>query len=105
MDGPTRSSSLLFVFLLSLLALLSGCEKAKSVDKVEFRVPVTVEEVGLATFEDRVTTTGTLRAPRIVALTVLTRGLLQVLEGEKGTPIAEGDSLKRGQRIALITGE
>lgn len=102
---PDRKGVVARSCLLSLIVMLAACEKPKSVDKVEFRVPVTVEEVGLATFEDRVITTGTLRAPRIVALTVLTRGLLQVLDGEKDRQIAEGDYIKKGQRIALITGE
>jgi RND family efflux transporter MFP subunit len=92
-------------FLLPLVAMLTACEEPRGVDKVEFRIPVTVAEVGLATFEDRVITTGTLRAPKIVALTVLTRGLLQVLDEDKGGQLAEGDYIKRGQRIALITGE
>ena len=53
---------------LAAATLLAGCAPDGAQQEVEFRVPVAVEEVGVATLEDRIVTTGTLRAAEIVQL-------------------------------------
>ena len=86
-------------------ALLAGCTPEGAQQDVEFRVPVAVEEVGVATLEDRVVTTGTLRAPEVVTLTVLDNGVLEINRGSGGRRLAEGDTVKAGDEIARIVGE
>jgi RND family efflux transporter MFP subunit len=86
-------------------ALLAGCAPEGPQQQVEFRVPVAVEDVGVATLEQRVVTTGTLRAPEIVTLNVLDNGVLEINRGPDGRRLAEGDSVKAGDEIARIVGE
>jgi membrane fusion protein (multidrug efflux system) len=86
-------------------ALLAGCTPEGAQQEVEFRVPVAVEEVGVATLEDRIVTTGTLRAPEVVTLTVLDNGVLAINRGPDGRRLAEGDTVKAGDEIARIIGE
>lgn len=86
------------------LSLLAACGPAAEEQEVEFRVPVAVEEVGVATIEDRIVTTGTLRTPELVTLTVLDTGLLEIGNGPNGR-LAEGDRVKAGDEIARIVGE
>ena len=85
-------------------ALLAGCTPEGAQQDVEFRVPVAVEEVGVATLEDRIVTTGTLRAPEVVTLTVLDNGVLAINRVD-GRRLAEGDTVKAGDEIARIVGE
>lgn len=89
---------------LVLLAALAACGPAPEDQSVEFRVPVAVEEVGVATIEDRIVTTGTLRTRELVTLTALDTGLLEISDGPNGR-FAEGDAVKVGDEIARIVGE
>ena len=41
------------------VAVVAACTPEGAQQEVEFRVPVAVEEVGVATLEDRIVTTGT----------------------------------------------
>jgi RND family efflux transporter MFP subunit len=75
------------------------------VDEVEFLVPVTVTKVGEADVEDRITSTGTLRAVKIVRLEVETGGVLEFVTKKNGEPYREGDRVKAGDVIARITGD
>jgi membrane fusion protein, multidrug efflux system len=84
---------------------LAGCAPEAAQQEVEFRVPVAVEEVGVATLEDRIVTTGTLRAPEIVTLSVLDNGVLEINRGPDGRRLAEGDTVEAGDEIARIVGE
>ena len=86
-------------------ALLAGCTPQGAQQEVEFRVPVAVEEVGVATLEDRIVTTGTLRPPEVVTLSVLDNGVLEINRGRDGRRLAEGDAVKAGDEIARIVGE
>lgn len=92
------------LFSIALLALLTACNPAPPAVEVEFRVPVTVEEIATATVEDRIVTTGTLRAPELVTLPVMTAGLLMIEQGPNGR-LAEGDHVRAGDLIGVITGE
>ena len=92
------------VIAIGLLAALSACGPAAEEQAVEFRVPVAVEEVGVATIEDRIVTTGTLRTPELVTLTVLDFGLLEINNGPNGR-LAEGDTVAAGDEVARIVGE
>jgi membrane fusion protein (multidrug efflux system) len=83
---------------------LISCQPQSQSTTVEFRVPVTVAEVGMATVEDVIVTTGTVRAAETITLTVKTDGLLQIATGKNGK-LAEGDHVKAGDLIANITGE
>jgi membrane fusion protein (multidrug efflux system) len=105
--GLTMSSHKLTfkqLLILCLCTLIIGCEPPTTTAEIEFRVPVTVEEIEAATIEDRIVTTGTLRAPELVTLTVMTAGLLQIDQGSNGR-LAEGDHVKAGDQIGSITGE
>src|SRR5690606_8880653 len=64
--------------------LVAACAPPAAEQSVEFRVPVTVEEVGVATLEDRIVTTGTLRAPELVTLSALDTGILEIEQGPSG---------------------
>jgi membrane fusion protein (multidrug efflux system) len=86
------------------LSLLAGCAPQAADQTVEFRVPVSVEEVGTATIEDRIVTTGTVRTRELVTLNVLDTGLLEIAEGASGR-LAEGDVVGAGDEIARIVGE
>lgn len=88
---------------LSFLAL--ACAPAPDSQEVEFRVPVSVREVVTATVEDRVVTTGTLRALETVSMRADTAGTLNVARGANGRRLAEGDHVEIGQVLAEITGE
>jgi membrane fusion protein (multidrug efflux system) len=90
---------------LTAAVALAGCAPEGAQQEVEFRVPVAVEEVGVATLEDRIVTTGTLRAPEIVTLNVLDSGVLEINRGADGRRLAEGDTVKAGDEIARIVGE
>ena len=90
--------------LVCLCVFFQGCQPPINQAKVEFRVPVTVTEVNAATVESRITTAGKLRAPEVVTLTVKTAGILQIAEGSDGI-LAEGDRVKAGDLIGVITGE
>lgn len=68
-------------------------------------MPVAVENVSVATLEDRIVTTGTLRAPEIVTMSVLDNGVLEIMNGKDGRRLAEGDTVKAGDEIARIVGE
>src|SRR5690606_7543252 len=86
-------------------ALLGACTPQVEEQSVEFRVPVTVEEVGVATLEDRIVTTGTLRTPELITLSALDAGVLEIDLGPSGRRFAEGDFVKAGDEIARIVGE
>lgn len=86
-------------------AFIVGCTPDGAQKEVEFRVPVAVEDVGVATLERRIVTTGTLRAPEIVTLSVLDNGVLQINRAPDGRRFAEGDTVKAGDEIARIVGE
>src|SRR5690606_546565 len=92
-----------FVVLAS--ALVAACAPQAGEQTVEFRVPVTVEEVGVATLEDRIVTTGTLRTPEIVTLSALDTGVLEINRGPSGYRYAEGDLVRAGDEVARIVGE
>lgn len=97
--GPARGLGLAL-----LAGLLGACAPEIDDQQVEFRVPVAVEEVGVATIEDTIVTTGTLRAPQVVTLTVLDTGVLEINDGPSGR-LAEGDLVAGGDEIARIVGE
>lgn len=92
------------LFILITACCLYACDTSVENQEVEFRVPVSVEEVGVATVEDRIVTTGTLRATEVVSLDVLMIGKLEINEGPSGR-YAEGDLVKKGDEIARIVGE
>jgi RND family efflux transporter MFP subunit len=85
--------------------LMCACTPPAEDSAVEFRVPVTVKEVGLATLEDRIVTTGTLRPAELVSLSAMDAGVLEINHHPDGRRFAEGDQLRAGQEIARIVGE
>lgn len=91
-------------FTLLTIIFVNGCQQQSDNSSFEFRVPVTVTDVGVENVEEIVAATGTLRAPELIKLTVMTGGLLQIEKGDKGQ-LAEGDHVKAGDLIASITGE
>lgn len=90
--------------LAPLLTLLA-CGAPDSGPQVEFRVPVSVAEVGTGDVEERVVATGTLRAPRVIALRAETGGELVIARDASGRRLGEGDRVEAGQTIARIIGE
>jgi multidrug efflux pump subunit AcrA (membrane-fusion protein) len=76
------------------LFLITSCNGNRSVDEVEFLVPVSVSDVGTADVEDLIVATGTLRASRMVSLEVETGGVLEFAKNKEGRRFGEGD---RGQ--------
>ncbi|MBN1831897.1 MAG: efflux RND transporter periplasmic adaptor subunit [Deltaproteobacteria bacterium] len=94
----------LFIIVVGVF-LITSCNGNRSVDEVEFLVPVSVSEVGTADVEDRIIATGTLRASRMVSLEVETGGVLEFAENKEGKRFGEGDRVKSGDVIARITGE
>jgi len=90
---------------LAAALLLSACDPGVDEQTVEFRVPVSVEEVGTATVEDQIIATGTLRATEVVTLDVLMTGRLEINQGPAGRRYAEGDLVHSGDEIARIVGE
>lgn len=85
--------------------VLASCGGSGEGDAVEFRVPVAVAEVGVGTVEDRIVATGTLRAAEEVSLTVEAGGVLEIARDAGGRRLAEGDRVRAGQTVAVITGE
>ena len=105
---PAGSSARLLAPVAALLTafLLAACDPGAQEQKtVEFRVPVSVQEVATATVEDRIVTTGTLRATEVVTLDVLMNGRLEINKGPAGRLYAEGDLVHAGDEIARIAGE
>jgi len=88
-----------------VLSLAGGCSSTEQRAEVEFRVPVSVEDVTTGRVEDRIVATGTLRAPEVVTLTVETQGLLRFGRNAAGRRLAEGDTVAAGQTIAEVLGE
>jgi multidrug efflux system membrane fusion protein len=88
-----------------VLLLVAGCSSPDPAQQVEFRVPVSVREVGRGAVEDRIVTTGTLRAPEMISLRAETSGVLRGGRTPAGGRLAEGDRVKAGQVLAEITGE
>ena len=93
------------VLLLATFLLLVACGGDDDIGQVEFRVPVSVEEVATGDVEDRVVATGTLRTLELVNLQVETGGVLQISRGPSGRRLGEGDRVRAGQLVAEITGE
>lgn len=91
-------------FVLSLV-LLSACDGAINPPSVEFRIPVEVEDVLTGTVEDRIVTTGTLRARESVILTVEIAGYLAIGRDADGNRLTEGSVVEVNQLIAQTTGE
>lgn len=91
--------------LLMSLIIFSGCSRNNVSDEVEFLVPVSVSSVETANVEDQIVTTGTLRAAKMIVLEVETGGALELAENSAGQRISEGDRVKKGDVIAMITGE
>jgi membrane fusion protein (multidrug efflux system) len=89
----------------AVLALLAACAPDVDQQTVEFRVPVTVEQVGVATLENRIVTTGTLRTSGLVTLNALDTGVLEINDGPDGRRLAEGSFVTAGQEVARIVGE
>ena len=84
--------------------VLAGCSPNASEQEIEFRVPVTVSEVGTGSVEDRVVATATLRAVEEIVLTAGANGVLQYARDAGGRRLADGDRVKAGQTIAEIVG-
>jgi RND family efflux transporter MFP subunit len=91
--------------LLLMCGVMCACAPQAEDGTVEFRVPVTVKEVGVATLEDRIVTTGTLRPSELVSLSALDAGVLEINEHSSGRRFAEGDPVRAGDEIARIVGE
>jgi RND family efflux transporter MFP subunit len=86
-------------------AACAACSPADREQQVEFKVPVSVREVGTGAVEDRVTATGSLRALQTAVLRTDTGGQLRIARGPGGQRLAEGDRVAAGQTIAEVTGE
>ena len=93
------------VAVVLMAGLLSACEPPEENGAVEFRVPVSVKEVELATLEDRIVTTGTLRPAELVSLNALDAGALEINRHPSGRRFAEGDQVRAGVEVARIVGE
>ncbi|MEE8245264.1 MAG: hypothetical protein V3R27_09715, partial [Pseudomonadales bacterium] len=91
-------------FFFALLLALAACGSGSGVPQVEFRIPVEVQEVTTDAVEDRIVTTGTLRARESVVLTVETPGFLILGRDVDGERLAEGSHVEAGQLVAQITG-
>ncbi|MCC6201436.1 MAG: efflux RND transporter periplasmic adaptor subunit [Gammaproteobacteria bacterium] len=89
----------------ALLLMLAACTPAGDNEAVDFLVPITAQEVTLGSIEDRVIATGTLRAHQVITLTAESAGILEILPGTTGRPLAEGDAVQAGTRLARVTGE
>lgn len=101
--GATIRYRYLVAFVL-LAHLLTACNPGEQNQAVEFRVPVSVEEVGTATVEDRILASGTLRVTEIITLNVLMTGRLEINDGPHDR-LAEGDLVRAGDEIARVVGE
>jgi len=93
------------LFVLVVCVCHLGCNTEVNRDEIEFRVPVTVEEVGTGDVEDRIVATGTLRASEVVSLQVEVAGILDIAKDESGRRFGEGDRVKAGQVVAQVIGE
>ena len=91
--------------LSAVLLLFAGCNSSNSADKVDFLVPVSVNDVGTADVEDHIVATGTLRVNEMVYLEVETGGILEFATNSEGQRLREGDRVKAGSVVARITGE
>jgi len=92
--------------MLCIVATVSiACGPGVNTQDVEFRVPVTVQDVALGTVEDRIVATGSLRPAEVVTLVVETSGVLEIERGADGRRLGEGDHVRAGQVVARITGE
>lgn len=90
--------------------MLVACAPPQEVDEIEFQVPVSIYEVTNDTVENKIITSGTLRAPEIETLTALVVGTLQIAqntdaESTQSRRFAEGDYVRAGTEIAFISGE
>lgn len=85
--------------------MIGACAPQVEEESVDFRVPVSVIEVAIASLEDRVVTTGTLRTSELVTLNALDTGVLEISDGPDGRKLAEGSFVTAGQEIARIVGE
>jgi RND family efflux transporter MFP subunit len=85
--------------------LLCACDPPSEDGAAEFRVPVAVKEVGLATMEDRIVTTGTLRPSEFVSLSAQDAGVLEIDQSPSGRRFAEGDQVRAGEELARLVGE
>jgi RND family efflux transporter MFP subunit len=93
------------VALVLMSGFVSACAPPEENGTVEFRVPVTVKEVGVATLEERIVTTGTLRPAELVSLNALDAGALEINRHPSGRRFAEGDQVRAGEEIARVVGE
>lgn len=99
-----RSRAVRVMALVLMSVLMSACAPPEENGAVEFRVPVSVKEVSLATLEDRIVTTGTLRPEELVSLNALDAGVLEINQ-HSGRRFAEGDQVRAGEEIARVVGE
>ena len=100
-----RSGRLLASLALLAAGLTVGCAPPSDDREVEFRLPVTVREVGTGTVEDRIVATGSVRAVEAVSLVAETAGIFVAARDGAGRRLAEGDRVEAGQVIAEITGD
>lgn len=105
MGSNIRQGVIRTLFVLVVCVYHPGCGSEVSSDEVEFRVPVTVEEVGTGDVENRIVATGTLRASEVVSLQVEVAGILDIAKNESGRRLGEGDHVKAGQLVANVIGE
>jgi len=94
-----------YLAILLALTVWVGCAPANDDQRVEFRAPVFVREVGTGLVEDTIVATGSLRAPESIALRADTAGIFSSARNAAGRRLAEGDRVEAGQLIAEITGE
>jgi membrane fusion protein (multidrug efflux system) len=85
--------------------ILVACSPQAEPEAVDFRVPVSVAEVAVASLEDSIVTTGTLRTAELVTLNTLDTGILEISDDSSGRRLAEGSFVTAGQEIARIVGE
>lgn len=102
-NGFSKKKSMYLLVILVSISFL-GCQQKNKSEMVEFKVPVSVEDVVLQDIQDLVIATGTVRAPEVITLNVEIDGTLEIIKGKKGR-LAEGDEVKAGTLIARITGE
>jgi membrane fusion protein (multidrug efflux system) len=88
-----------------VVLLAVACGGSDDAGEVEFRVPVTVQEVGTDDVEDRIVATGTVRAVETVSLSVERTGVLDIARDADGRRLGEGSRVAAGQTVAEITGE
>lgn len=98
------SRSYMVILGLMILTIVS-CGPGADDEKIEFRVPVSVQEVAAGDVEDHIRATGSLRAREVVSLAVESKGMLHIARGPDGRRLAEGDRVTAGQVVAEIKGE